>query len=409
VLLALGAIVSGCTAGGGNTPVLQSPMAPAPVVTAPARPAGPTIALLAPLNAGNTGLGDAMVKAANIALDIPNAPKFAAYDTAGTPEGAANAARTAIAAGARLITGPLTAPETAAVAPIARSAGVPVLAFTSDPAQAQPGVWTLGLTPAQQVRRLVAAAAAQSRTRIAALLPRNPFGDAMAQALTAAASSLSLPPPKIVRYDGGFTAMTAAVKEISDYASRRAPVDAKVKAARQEATPEGRKTAADLAKQDIPPPDFDALLLAESGDRLRQILALLPYYDVSAPQVRILGPALWASDAARAPDLAGAWYAAPDSDARTTFADRYQAKYGSVPPPLADLAYDSVAIGRVLATEGDFSIGALVRPDGFAGVDGVLGLLPDGHVRRGLALFEVQRGGADKIEPAPSTLSSPGV
>ena len=39
----------------------------------------------------------------------------------------------------------------------------------------------------------------------------------------------------------------------------------------------------------------------------------------------------------------------------------------------------------------------------------LLGLLPDGRVRRGLALFEVNRGGAAMIEPAPNTLAEPGI
>ncbi len=54
-----------------------------------------------------------------------------------------------------MILGPVTSTETALVAPIAQRAGVPVLAFTNDQTVSQPGVWTLGITPGQQVRRLV--------------------------------------------------------------------------------------------------------------------------------------------------------------------------------------------------------------------------------------------------------------
>src|ERR1700751_2244270 len=104
------------------------------------------------------------------------------------PAGAAAAARAAIADGCGLILGPLTSPETAAVAPIARAANVAVLAFTNDPSQAQPGVWTLGITPGQQVRRLVAAAQGQGKSQFAGLLPDNDFGHAMAQALIQAAA-----------------------------------------------------------------------------------------------------------------------------------------------------------------------------------------------------------------------------
>ena len=63
----------------------------------------------------------------------------------------------------------------------------------------------------------------------------------------------------------------------------------------------------------------------------------------------------------------------------------------------------------MLAQEGGYSVAALCRPEGFAGVDGVLALQPDGQVRRGLALFELGRGGPTMIEPAPDSISAPGI
>ena len=85
----------------------------------------------------------------------------------------------------------------------------------------------------------------------------------------------------------------------------------------------------------------------------------------------------------------------------------YAAKY-STPPPLADLAYDAASIARVLATQGGYTIGALTQPNGFAGVDGWFVLQPDGQVRRGLAVFQLERGGPQMVEPAPQSAGSPG-
>jgi branched-chain amino acid transport system substrate-binding protein len=109
--------------------------------------------------------------------------------------------------------------------------------------------------------------------------------------------------------------------------------------------------------------------------------------------------------------MAGGWFAAPDPAARSGFDASYTAKYGTPAPGLADLAYDAAAIARVLAANGGMSIPSLTRPEGFAGVDGVLGLLPDGHVRRGLAVFEIPRGaGAPQIvDPAPDNLAALGL
>ena len=118
----------------------------APPAPLPVRPPPPTVApaireltLLAPLTGPNAERGQALVNAAQLALTEPGSPVLDVRDTAGTPQGATVAATAALAAGARLFIGPLTAGETAAVAAVARPAGVPVLAFTNDTAQAQPG------------------------------------------------------------------------------------------------------------------------------------------------------------------------------------------------------------------------------------------------------------------------------
>lgn len=378
----------------------------------PARPPGPPrVAILLPLTGSNADLAAQMLKAAQLALDLPGAPVLDLKDTGGEPARAAEDAHEVVAAGDVMILGPLTAPETAAVAPIARAANLPVLAFTSNPARAAPGVWTLGITPGQQVRRLVGAVRDDNRTRIAAALPLNPFGDALAAALTAAAADEITGPPNIQRYPPGFQGLNDVLKAISDYTARRGDRDTQMKSLQASADPTAKQQAAALAATPVPPPPFDALLVAEAGSHLHELMSLLPYYDIAPPAVRVLGPALWAQTASEMGAIAGAWYAAPDPAARSGYVHAFAAKYrGETPPPLADLAFDAAAIARVLAHDGDFSEMAITRPQGFAGVDGVLGLEADGHVRRGLAVFEIDpKGGAHIVRPAPQDLSQPGV
>jgi branched-chain amino acid transport system substrate-binding protein len=377
---------------------------------ATAGPPGQRVAILLPLSGARADIGQAMLHAAQLAFDSPGASSLNAKDTGGTPDGAAAAARSAIADGAGLILGPLTSAETAAVAPIARASGVPVLAFTNDPAQAQPGVWTLGITPDQQVRRLVAAAAGQGKSQIAGLLPETGFGHAMGDALIQATASSGLPPPTVRFYGRGMAAINAAARDVSEYATRRGPIDAQIKAARAEETPEGRRKAQDLAKSGVAPPSFSALLLADTGgEPLSEIAAVLPYYDVNRSAVKIMGPALWASSSSGSGQFPGAWYAAPDPAARGNFEQSYTAKYGSPPSPLADLAFDAASLARVVGGRGGYSGGALTPPDGFVGVDGWFALLPDGHVRRALAVFAIERGGPQMVEPAPQSGGAPGV
>ena len=178
----------------------------------------PRVGLLLPLSGVNAGLGHAMLQAAQLAVSLPGAPPVTLdpQDTAGTASGAANAARQAIASGDGMLIGPLTAPETAAAAPAATAASVPMLAFTSDTSQARPGIWTLGITPGQQVRRLVAAAQSENRMRFAAVLPDNPLGQAMGDAMRRAA-----PDADLRSYPAGNTsALQTALADISRYGDR---------------------------------------------------------------------------------------------------------------------------------------------------------------------------------------------
>ena len=372
------------------------------VSPAPA-PAGRGVAMLAPLTGVDAAVGPGLVDAARLGLGTGTVPPLAVFDTGSTPGGAASAAQQAIAQGAGLVLGPLTTGETSAVAPIATAAHVDVLAFTSDEAVAQPGLWPLGITPAQQVQTLLRAARAEGHDQVAALLPLTPLGEAMAQALRSAA------PGAAIQLYADFASMNAALRRLSGYATRRGPVDAQIKVLQAEHTTAALSEAARLARQPIPPPPFDSLVIAETGPGLGELASLLPYYDVDAGPVLILGPGLWASDpaAVAATGFSGALYAAPDPAAAANFVSRYALQFGGTPPALAAVAFDAGAIARTATEAGGLDLSALNDPAGFGGAEGVLALQPDGSVRRGLAVFRVTPAGAQIIQPAPAALSAP--
>jgi branched-chain amino acid transport system substrate-binding protein len=367
------------------------------------------VAILLPLTGPRADLAPVLLQSAQLALQDNSGPTLDVLDTAGTAAGAAVAAQAAVAKGDSLMLGPLTSVETASVAPVARNAGTPVLAFTNDVSQSQLSVWPLGISPDQQIRRLVAAAQAQGKTQFAALLPDTDFGRAMATALQNATAAASLQPPNIRMHGPGMAALTAAARDVSGYANRRGPIDAKVKAARALGTADGRREAQELVKTPIPPPSFNVLLLADTGDNLQEIAAMLPYYDVDRSAVQIIGPALWADPASGSGAVSGAWYAAPDSVTRSDLQRDYTAKYGSPPSPLADLAFDAASVAKVSVGPSGADLAILTQPGGFVGTDGWFALLPDGQVRRGLAVFRLQRGGPELIDPAPQSAGAPGL
>jgi len=328
------------------------------------------IALLLPLSGPQAPLGAAMEQAAELALfDRGNRNvDFLPMDTGGTTSGAAAAARRAVQEGARVIVGPLTAAETSAASAPARAARIPMLAFTNDAAQAGTGVWTLGVTPAQQVTRAMGAAQSQGARRFGLLAPDDGFGRALAAAMRQEANTWGLTDPVIVLHAPRANPATVA----QDLASRA----------------QG---------------GLDAIMIGSTGATARAIAAALGPAGFAEPAPRILGHALWAQDPGmgQEPALVGALFAAPDPNSRARFDARYDGAFRSPAPRLAGVAYDAAGVATrvVLTPRGQAGPNT---GEVFDGVDGPIRLQPDGVVQRGLALFAVEAMGEPRmVESAP--------
>jgi ABC-type branched-subunit amino acid transport system substrate-binding protein len=372
---------------------------------------GGAVALLVPLTGDLAPVGQALENAAKLAFPTGDATALDVRDTDGTAAGAASAAQAAIAAGDGIILGPLTSSEARAVAPIAQAANVNVLPFTNDSSVAAPGIWPLGISPDQQVKRALAAASAGGRTQVAALLPDDDFGHALGAALQTETAALGEPNANITYFDDGFSALNEAIKGVSDFADRGAGLEAEIKAAKNEDTSAGREKARELSRQQIPAPAFNALFIGSfNTSELAEMATLLPFYSVNQPQVQFIGPANWgaiAGQLGRNGVFNGSIYAAPDPAAASAFDAKYSATYGGPPPAIADVAFDAAAIAHLLSGQGGFTSNLLTNPSGFTGADGVIQLEPNGQVQRGLAVFEVAPSGATITSPAPASLNSP--
>jgi hypothetical protein len=373
------------------------------------------IALLVPLTGANPALvaaGQALQNAAKLAFADNALPGLDIRDTTGTPAGATAAAQAAIAAGDGLILGPLTSAEAQAVAPIALAAGVNLLPFSNDGELAAPGIWPLGITPTQQVQRVMQEAQAAGHTELAALLPDDDFGHRLAQAITAEATTLNEPAPQIGFYqDGNDSSINQATNQIADFADRGQALEDKIKKAQELGTSAGRALARTLQHQPIPPPPFNALFIgATDQSTLVELANYLPYYYVQPPQVQLLGPAFWSS---LAPALAnqqvflGAQYAAPDPTSAAAFDATYTATYGAPPPGIADVGYDAAMLAKAAYAAGGFTTAQLTNPAGFSGIDGLIVLQPTGQVLRALAVFQIAPGAPLMASPAPTQLGAP--
>jgi ABC-type branched-subunit amino acid transport system substrate-binding protein len=326
------------------------------------------VAVLVPTSGANAGVGQSIANAANLALLDAGGERIriTVYDTA--RGGAAEAANRALAEGNGLFLGPLLAEDVRAVAPVARRARVPVIAFSNDSSVAGDGVYLMGFTPGQSIARVVSYARGAGLERFGALAPAGVYGR---------------------------RASDAMVDAVEDSGGRLLSMQ----------TFEGTATIRAAVARLYAQGGYDAVLVADGGRGAATAAPLLK----SGPnaRVRLLGTELWATETGlgRTPALRGAWYASVGDSMFNQLRSRYRARYGANPYRLASLGYDSVLLTVRIAKNWrlgrPFPERELRDPVGFAGVDGPFRFTSSGIAERSLEVREVTATGTIVVSPAP--------
>lgn len=367
-------------------PQSSRPAAPVVQPLPPPAPAGPRrVGLLVPLGGPAAALGRDLLDAAQLALfeaaegDLLLLPR----DTGGTAEGARAAAQDVLAAGAELVIGPLFASSAAAVAPLARERGVALLSFSNDASVAAGDLFVLGWRPEEQVERIVRHALAQGWRRLGLLAPHDGYGARAAAAWRRVLAGLGEPSADAV---GVYPASGDPAPAVRAFLGRHG------------------------GGPDAPtggPPAFDALLVADGGLRLRQVAALLAFFDVDPERTRLLGTWLWVADPAvlRDPALRGARLAGVDPEVEAAFRRRFAAAFGRAPQARAALAHDATLLALAAGRgPGRLDLAPLLDPAGHMGALGPFRLRADGLVEHALAILELGPDGLRVVEPAPARL-----
>jgi ABC-type branched-subunit amino acid transport system substrate-binding protein len=335
------------------------------------------IGLLVPLTGRAGEVGQDLARAAEMALLERAAAnvELIQRDTASTAEGAILAARELVEVhDVDVILGPLFGSHAERVAGVARRADVVVLAFSNQSEIAGDGLFVLGYRPEEQVERVVAYAVDRGLARIAGLAPDDAYG-------RRATASLR---ETVARQ------LEADLIGTEFYGSDAIDAGARIDALRGETAPGG-----------LPP--FDALLIADGGQRLLQVAQLLPRHDVDPVDVRMLGTRLWEDSPTvlRAPALRGGWYAGVPDSALSDFRSRFREVFGRAPHPLAILAYDGLLVAADAAEEPATALQRITEARGYQGEAGIFRLRSDGRAEHALAIFELTAGGALVVDPAP--------
>jgi branched-chain amino acid transport system substrate-binding protein len=352
---------------------------------APVRPIGPTeplepgeipesqrhqVALIIPLTGTDGGVGTSIANAANLALLDSGAKniRITTYDS--SKIGAAAAGERAIAAGADLILGPLLSEDVRAIAPVARRAEVPVIAFSNDTGVAGNGVYIMGVTPGAAIDRVVRHVRGKGAARFGALVPTGLYGQRAAQAMLGS-----------VRSSGG---RIVGMETFNRSAQA------------------GKAAANSLNNRG----DYDAVLIADSGGI---VAALAPSVETGPT---LLGTELWANDRTlgRIPRLRGALYAAAPDARFQQLVTRYRARYGKSPYRIGSLGYDAVLLtvraARQWPIGRKFPTRVLGERDGFAGVDGIFRFGRDGVVERALEVRQITATGTVVVAASPASFDN---
>ncbi|MET1112485.1 MAG: penicillin-binding protein activator [Allosphingosinicella sp.] len=350
-------------------PEVERPSEEEPGLQLPPEETRNRVAVLVPISGANAGVGQSIANAANLALLDAGGERIriTVYDTA--RGGAAEAANRALAEGNGLFLGPLLADDVRAVAPVARRARVPVIAFSNDSSVAGNGVYLMGFTPGQSIARVVSHARAAGLERFGVLAPAGVYGrrasDAMVDAVEDSGGRLLA----MQSFEGGAAGARAAVARL--YAQGA----------------------------------YDAVLLADGGRGAATAAPLLK--SGANARVRLLGTELWATETGlgRTPALRGAWYASVGDSMFNQLRSRYRSRYGVYPYRLASLGYDSVLLTVRIAKNWRlgraFPERELRDPTGFAGVDGAFRFSSSGIAERSLEVREVTATGPIVVAPAP--------
>ena len=384
-LAMLGLFLAGCSTNGPAEPPTAA-LAPPPGQGQSQRRAPVKIALLLPMGGmGETAaIAKSMKQGAEMALFELNDPnvELITKDDGGTTARARAAADEAIKEGAEIVIGPLLSQSVQGVAPVARQANVPVLAFSNNTQVAGQGVYLVSFLAEQEADRIVSYAATRGKRRFAALIPDDAYG-----ALVEAAFRRS------VQNNGG----TVAVIE-------RYPL-----AANGMLTPAKRVVEAIKGGEQNGAP-VDALFLPGGQESLLQIGPVIAYSGLDIAKVKLLGTSAWDFPTiGREAAFVGGWYPASDPVAWRSFSERFARTFGTAPPRIASVSYDAIGIAIGLSTNAPgarYTQANLTRADGFSGVDGIIRVTPEGMSERGLAVLEVQKFGSSVIDGAPSSFQA---
>ncbi|WP_230989579.1 penicillin-binding protein activator [Devosia faecipullorum] len=364
--------------GGGGSPM--TPLTPTGSGNVERFGRGPVqVALLLPLSGepALAQLGRGLANASKLAMafieaspNIGDNITISLRDSGTTPAGAVNAANAAVAGGAKLVLGPVSAEQISAAAQVTRAANIPLIGFANNGNVAGPGVYVLNVLPDTEMKRAITYLREQGRRGPAGIFPATPYGEALATAFRQQAMVAGFSP--------------SAVYTFSDLSEAPGIIN--------------------QAKPMFDNGMIDALFLPDRASA-PAFAGLIAQTGLDKDFVQLIGSADWANDPALLanPALSGAIFPAVDEAGLNAIRADYQRQFGAPPPPMATIVYTATILANVntlsLANP-PYSAALLTNGSGYSGRDGLFRFNANGRSDYALVIRQIGAGGTTTLEGA---------
>ena len=375
------------------------------------------IAVLLPLSGQTASAGREIRNAMELALLQHSLSQLNVkfYDTG---ENSASAINAALAENPDIIVGPLFSSD-AQMLRTTKPTEMPAISFTSDSNAVGDGVMTLALMPTNSVEMIVHEISYDGVQEFIVIAPDTDSGKIMAGTAKRAAKNDGLSVNGIFLYEEHNNdnlrevALQASMNNARTAANKRARTVLSDILTNEELTKTEKSNLYyqldKISKTDVLGTlPYSAVLFLGNADDTKKLGSFLRYYNADSKSVNFYGTALLdGTDITSDYTMIGTKYAALPQQ-NQSFINSYQQTYAATPSRLATFGYDAanIAMGAVYSSR---SIPAyLLDPSGYAGMDGIVRLKPNGDSERGLCILQLNGSGTPVVvREAPDNFINP--
>jgi len=337
------------------------------------------------------------------------------YDT--TPN-AANAINTALADNPEIIIGPLFSADTQMLR-TTKPDDMPAISFTSDANAVGDGVMTMALMPTNSVELIVREMFYDGIQNFIIMAPNTESGKIMAGTAKRAGEIYGPNVTGIFLYNERDNDNLKGIAGIASMYNARTAAHKRARTVLSDILTKESLSGIEksnmyyqldkLSKSDVVGTlPYSAVLFLGNSDDTKTLGSFMRYYSADSRSVKFYGSALLdGTDIAADYTMTGTKYAAlPEQN--QTFLNLYKQTYGNLPSRLATFGYDAanIAMGTVYSNKAPGAY--LLDPSGYAGMDGIVRLKPNGDSERGLRVLQVNGSGTPVVvRDAPENFITP--